>query len=196
MEEETTVQTEEQERKLPYGEWFYWLQTMIAAIVCIVVVFTLFGRIIRVVGSSMDNTLAEGELMLVWSLGYRPQTGDIVVCNKTTRESVDLLHGDAIIKRVVAVGGQTVDIDYGSSTVFVDGQPLDEPYLPEEMYWPDNPEMMETRFQVPEGCVFLMGDNRNHSTDSRHQRLGCVDEGYLLGKAVFVLFPFSRFGTL
>lgn len=185
-----------EEKRLPYDEWFYWLQTMVTAIVCIVLAFTFLGRITRVVGHSMDPTLSEGELLLVWSLGYEPKAGDIVVCNKTTQETASILHGDAIVKRVIATQGQSVDIDYTLGVVYVDGQPLEEDYILEEMYLPNHPDMQQTHFQVPEGSVFLMGDNRNGSTDSRHQLLGPVNNAYLLGKAVFVFFPLSRFGLM
>lgn len=187
-------QSEEVSR--PYEEWFYWLQTLISAIVCIVLVFTFLGRITRVVGSSMDPTLADGELLFVWSLGYEPQQGDIVIANKTTQETQAALHGEAIVKRVIATEGQTVELDYDNNLVYVDGQPLEEDYTLEEMHWLGSPYMQETYFEVPEGSVFLMGDNRNGSTDSRDERLGMVDTDYLLGKAVFVLFPFSKLGPL
>lgn len=199
MEEERGVQDVNpgaEEKKLPYSEWFYWLQTMVVAIICIVLVFTFLGRITRVVGHSMDPTLSDGELLLIWSLGYEPKAGDIVVCNKTTWETESLLHGDAIVKRVIAVAGQTVDIDYDLNTVFVDGLPLDEPYILEQMRLPGDPEMREPHFEVPENSVFLMGDNRNGSTDSRHARLGCVDTRYIMGKAVLALFPPSLIGSL
>lgn len=184
------------EQTRPYEEWFYWLQTLVSAIVCIVLVFTLLGRLTRVVGHSMDPTLADGELLLVWSLGYEPKQGDIVIANETTPEAAALLGGEAIVKRVVAVGGQTVEIDYDNNLVYVDGEPLEEDYTLEEMHWLGDPWMQGTRFEVPEGEVFLLGDNRNGSTDSRHEQLGSVDTDYLLGKAVFVLFPFSKFGFL
>ena len=118
----------------PYEEWFYWLQTLVTAIVCIVLVFTFLGRITRVVGSSMDPTLENGELLFVWSLGYEPAQGDIVIANKTTADSVALLHGDAIVKRVIATGGQTVEIDYDRNVVYVDDMPLEEDYTLEEMH--------------------------------------------------------------
>ena len=132
----------EEQEKLPQEELFYWLQTLVTAIVCIVLVFTFLGRITRVVGHSMDDTLADGELLAVWSLGYEPEQGDIVVLNKTT---ADFLEGEAIVKRVIALEGQTVDIDYASGTVYVDGSPLDEPYIKETMYFPASytPKQME-----------------------------------------------------
>lgn len=175
------------------GELFYWLQTLVTAIVCIVLVFTFLGRITRVVGHSMDNTLADGELLLVYSLGYSPKQGDVVVLNKTT---ADFLGGEAIVKRVIALGGQTVDVDYEAGTVSVDGQVLEEPYIKEQMEWPVSVHMGETHFEVPEGSVFVMGDNRNGSTDSRHEWLGPVDQGYILGRAMVVIWPINRLGLL
>ena len=195
MSEKFNSVSQQEEECLPYDEWFYWLQTLVTAIVCIILTFTFVFRVTRVVGQSMDPTLTDGELLVIWSLGYHPKQGDIVIANDTTESSVELLHGDAIVKRVIATEGQTVDIDYDNNIVYVDGEPLEEDYILEEMHWPVwSPSMMETHFEVPEGEVFLMGDNRNGSTDSRHEMLGSVNEGHLLGKAAFVLFPFNRFG--
>lgn len=197
MSEEKKAVSQPQEEKRPYEECFYWLQTLVTAIVCIVLAFTFLGRVTRVVGSSMTPTLHDGEMMLVWSLGYQPKQGDIVIVNKTTPETQELLHGEAIVKRVIATGGQTVEIDYENNQVYVDGEPLQEAYILEEMMWPTwDYDMLETYFEVPEGSVFLMGDNRNGSTDSRHAELGTVDEDYLLGKAVFTFFPFNRIGFI
>lgn len=196
MSEEKNAVQQPQENKRPYEECFYWLQTLVSAIVCIVLVFTFLGRVTRVVGHSMDPTLQDGQMMLVWSLGYEPAQGDIVVANKTTPEAVETLHGDAIVKRVIATGGQSVDIDYANNQVYVDGEALEEDYILEEMNLPPWSEMQQTHFEVPEGAVFLMGDNRNGSTDSRHCDLGSVDEDYLLGKAVFSFFPLSCFGPV
>ena len=99
-----------------------------------------------------------------------------------------------IVKRVIAVGGQTVDIDYDAGTVAVDGQVLDEPYIHEAMLCPTYEN--QTHIEVPEGSIFVMGDNRNHSSDSRDVTLGTVDTRYLLGKAEFICFPFSDFGRI
>ena len=184
----------EEQEKLPQEELFYWLQTLVTAIVCIVLVFTFLGRITRVVGHSMDDTLADGELLAVWSLGYEPEQGDIVVLNKTT---VEHLGGVAIVKRVIATGGQTVDIDYESNSVYVDGVLLDEPYIREPMDdVTSDPNRTQTHFEVPEGEIFVMGDNRNNSDDSRDIRIGSIDEDYVLGKAVFSLLPFDTIGPL
>ena len=93
---------------------------------------------------------------------------------------------ETIIKRVVATGGQTVDIDYSSGTVYVDGAALEEAYIAERTYLDEG---MTFPLTLGEGELFLMGDNRNHSTDSRSPMLGVVDERYVVGEAVFVLFP-------
>jgi signal peptidase I len=173
------------------------VRTLVSVLAALILLFTFAVRLIVVSGPSMENTLHGGDTMLVWSLGYQPKQGDIVIANKTTRECSDLLGGEAIVKRVIATGGQSVDIDYDNNLVYVDGQPLQEDYILEEMWWPTwNYDMMQTHWDVPEGSVFLMGDNRNGSTDSRHTAVGTVDNDYLLGKAIFTFFPFDRIGPV
>ncbi len=197
MDEKLKQQPEPEEAPpRPGSELFECLQMVLGCVLAAVLLFNCLARLTRVDGQSMDNTLQHGELMLVWSLGYRPRQGDIVVLNKTTAEFLGGKDGEAIVKRVIATGGQTVDIDYGSGTVYVDGAALEEPYIREEMCLPANPDMQNTHWEVPEGSVFVMGDNRNHSTDSRHALLGTVDEGYLLGKVVLALWPPSKFGLM
>ena len=192
---EEAASPEEAPRR-PGADLFEWLQMLIGCVLA-VVLFNCLARLTRVDGSSMDNTLEHGEMMLLWSLGYQPRQGDIVVLNKTAWETEQLLHNRAIVKRVIAVGGQTVDIDYSAGVVYVDGQPLDEPYIREEMYFPSwDPMMQNTHWEIPQGSIFVMGDNRNHSTDSRHVQLGPVDTGYVLGKAVFALWPMEKLGPI
>ena len=191
-EEETN---EEQAPRRPGADLYDWLQMFLGCVVAAVVLFNCVARLTRVDGDSMNNTLQDGEIMLIWSLGYTPKQGDIVVLNKTPVLLTGWTEPRAIVKRVIATGGQTVDIDYMAGLVYVDGQPLDEPYLPEEMYLP-GPTMQQTHWEVPEGSIFVMGDNRNNSTDSRDDQLGTIDTGYVLGKAVLALWPMDRFGTV
>ena len=174
-------------------ELFEWMQIVVFCVVTAVLIFNCVARISRVDGQSMDHTLKHNEMLLVWSLGYEPKQGDIIILNKTT---ADFLGEHAIVKRVIATGGQTVDIDYDTSTVYVDGEALEEPYILEDMEYPWYSHMGETHFEIPEGQVFVMGDNRNNSTDSRDDRLGFIDEDYILGKAVFALFPLNRVGVI
>ena len=187
---------EEEAPRRPGAELYEWLQLFLGCVVAAVVLFNCVARLTRVDGGSMDNTLQHGEIMLIWSLGYTPKQGDIVVLNKTSVLLPDWTEPRAIVKRVIATGGQTVDVDYSVGAVYVDGQPLDEPYLPEEMRRPGAPSMQETHWEVPEGSIFVMGDNRNYSTDSRDSLLGTVDTDYILGKAVLALWPLDRFGTV
>ena len=183
------------EPKLSTGEslkvnLYFWLQAAVSALVCILLLFTFVGRGIGVVGSSMVPTLHEGDMMVVQSLGYTPKNGDVVVLTKAS-----FMH-EPIVKRVIATGGQTVRIDYASNTVFVDGVALEEPYINEPMLEPTSPTMSISEITVPEGFLFVMGDNRNASTDSRDVQVGLVDERDVLGHAIFVLFPFSDFGAI
>ncbi len=169
-------------------EAYFWLQAIVWALVVIVLVFTFFGRIIAVEGSSMVPTLQEGDRLLLQSVGYTPEAGDVVVLTKESFLTTP------IVKRVIATGGQTVEIDYENSCVRVDGVTLNETYINELMTQPSWDE--SAVIQVPEGCVFVMGDNRNHSADSRDERLGCVDDQLILGHAVLILSPFSHFGRI
>ena len=187
---------EEQAPRRPGAELYEWLQMFLGCVVAAVVLFNCVARLTRVDGGSMDTTLQHGEIMLIWSLGYTPKQGDIVVLNKTSVLLPDWTEPRAIVKRVIATGGQTVDVDYSTGAVYVDGRPLDEPDLHEEMRRPGPPSMQETHWEVPEGSIFVMGDNRNYSTDSRDSLLGAIDTDYILGKAILALWPLNRFGAV
>lgn len=130
----------------------------------------------------MVPTLQDGDRLLVLNsmFDHDYQYGDIVVLRK------DTFLEEPIVKRVIATEGQTVDIDFGEGTVYVDGVALEEDYINEPTYLEEGTEFPLT---VPEGCVFVMGDNRNRSSDSRDSRLGTVDTRYVIGKAVFLAFP-------
>ena len=167
---------------------YFWLQALVMVLVALILIFTFVGRIIGVVGSSMYPTLHDGDLLLLQSIGYTPKQGDVVVLTK----EFDAADGP-IVKRVIATG-QHVVIDYDAGTVTVDGEVLDEPYINEFMVDPGMDSIHDV--VVPEGSIFVMGDNRNHSSDSRNVTLGTVDERYVLGRALWVLLPFQNFGAI
>lgn len=187
-------QTATEEEQLSRGDSFkldlyFWLQALVLALVSLILIFTFVGRIIGVDGDSMVPTLHDKDLLLLQSLGYEPRQNDIVVLTK----EFGSVHGP-IVKRVIATGGQTVHIDYGTNSVYVDGVKLDEPYIREAMRAPYFENI--TDVTVPEDSIFVMGDNRNNSSDSRDVQLGTVDERCVLGRVLFVLMPFQNFGAV
>lgn len=161
---------------------YCWAQAVVTAVVGVILLFTFGVRLISVSGPSMQDTLYTGDRLLVLNAmfcGFK--AGDVVVINDYNAEL-----DDTLVKRIVAVGGQTVDMDFSTGEVYVDGQVLDEPYIKEPTY---TPEGVAFPLTLAEDEVFVMGDNRNHSTDSRSDQLGPVKEGYLQGKALLLLVP-------
>ena len=192
---------QEQEKKTVRGRDLYdWVQSLVGSVLVVVAIFTFGIRMLGVDGHSMLNTLQHGDRLLVLnSMFYHDyRYGDIVILRKD-----GVFDNDPIVKRVIAVGGQTVDIDFNAGIVYVDGEALKEDYVREPTYTAEGTEFPLT---VPEGSIFVMGDNRNGSSDSRDYRLGTVDTRYVIGKAAFLLFPgldydtekrdFSRIGVI
>ena len=169
------------------AEVYDWIQCIIFALVFCVLLFVFGARMVNVVGHSMVPTLEQNDKVIISNLFYHPKQGDIVVLRKQT------LMDEPIVKRIIATEGQTVDIDFDDGVVYVDGKALDEPYVNAPVHDREN---FEGKITVPKGSVFVMGDNRNGSTDSRDERLGPVDEGYVLGRAVLALWPLSKAGVL
>ena len=165
------------------------VRVLVGMMAVFVLLFTFVARIIVVSGPSMENTLIERDLILVWSLGYTPRQGDIVVLTQESYQE------DSIVKRVIAVEGQRVDIDYSSGIVFVDNTPLKEKYTKEQMLLPSYGEGIN-HVTVPEGCIFVMGDNRNNSADSRYPDIGIVDARCVIGHGLAVVFPFNHWKGL
>ena len=160
-----------------------YLHDLIYLLAVVMIVFMLLFRIVIVSGSSMYSTLLNGDWLLVTGsvLYQEPEQGDIIVASKDSFND-----GEAIIKRVIATEGQTVDIDFETGIVYVDGEALDEDYT----YTPTNVEEgILFPITIADGCIFVMGDNRNGSKDSRHPDIGMIDTREVLGKAIFLLFP-------
>ena len=168
-------------------ETYEWIQCLVVALICCVLIFVFVARVIDVIGTSMVPTLQNGDKIVITRLVSSFDRGDIVVLRK------DTFRQEPIVKRIIAVEGQTIDINFATGIVYVDGVPLDEPYVNELTY---DPEDFQGPVEVPEGCVFVMGDNRNNSTDSRRATIGFVDTRYIMGKVIFRILPLSKIGAI
>lgn len=180
------------------GEFLEWIEVLCSAMVLVVVLFTFIFRIATIEGESMLYTLEGGDKVVISNLNYEPRQGDIVVVSRNAQNTIkaEADSNEPIIKRVIAVGGQTVDIDFKTGTVYVDGTALEEDYLGSPTY---DKYDVEFPIYIPEGYIFILGDNRGNSMDSRDGRIGeggLVDERYVLGRAVYRFLPFNKIGKL
>ena len=176
-------------RKLSRRQEFIKGLDSIYIVALVLMLYMMVFRVVVVVGPSMYNTLIQGDrLLLISSLFYtEPKQGDIVVCSKN-----DFDNGTCFVKRVIATEGQEVYIDFDKSEIYVDGVLLNEDYV----YSPTKREEgMEFPLIVGEGQIFVLGDNRERSTDSRSPQIGLVDERQIVGKAIFIISPGDNGGT-
>ena len=162
-----------------------WLEIFCLSVVLVILIFTFVGRMATVVGDSMEPTLQNGDRVLVSSFFYTPECGDIVVVQKDSGYYDDQL----LIKRVIAKGGQTITFDFAEWTVCVDGEMIEEPYINRVFEAMKKGDITGDTVTVPEGCYFVMGDNRNFSADSRFEEVGFVKETEIVGKAVYRISP-------
>ncbi len=165
-----------------------YIHDLIYLLAGIMILFLLVFRVIVVSGSSMYNTLLDGDYLLLLSNVFyqEPEQGDVVVISK---ESFD--NGKPIVKRVIATEGQSVDIDFERGIVYVDGTALEEDYI---YTLTTVDEGMEFPLTVEEGCIFVLGDNRGVSLDSRNPSIGQIDIREVLGKAMFLMYPGDHYG--
>lgn len=165
-------------------EIFEWYESLLLALLAVMFIFFLVGRAVGVSGESMYPTLDGGNQLWAQTLTAQPTYGDIVVADAYTA------YGDPIIKRLIGMPGDVIDLDPTTNRVIRNGEVLDEPYLSVPTY----PEDVPFPITVPEGKVFLMGDNRTNSLDSRSSQVGCIDQKALLGKVVLRFSPFQKIG--
>lgn len=162
-------------------ELYDWLQCLVTAIVCGVLIFVFVGRTIGVDGRSMAQTLQNNDRVIMSNLFYTPGNGDIVVFQSPSEQ-----FEYPLVKRVIAIEDQTIFINFENGDVFVDDLLLNEPYI---NTMTTSSYDFKDPVTIPRGFVFVMGDNRNSSTDSRDNVVGLVDTRYILGKVLFVLVP-------
>lgn len=172
------------------SEAFEFIEIFVFSACFVVLLFTFVFRLARVDGPSMEDTLIENEILVISDLFYEPECNDIVVFY----EIGGRFH-ESIVKRVIATEGQVVDIDFNTWTLKVDGKVVEEPYRKL------TPDLLRTSdlsypYTVPEGHIFVMGDNRNHSADSRSSEIGPVDVRKIVGKVILRLSPISKIGPV
>ena len=170
----------------PYAsvrELYDWIYCLLFALVVCVVLFAFVFHAIDVVGSSMVPTLHNGDKMLVSGLFYKPKAGDVIVFKKNEYDP-----NKALVKRVIATEGQEINMDFANGIVYIDGEAIAEPYINELTY--NKLDFIGPK-TVPAGCVFVMGDNRNASVDSRKSEIGMLDTRLILGRAYAVIYPLS-----
>ncbi len=166
-----------------------WLGSLFSALVLVLLVMTFGFRIIDVDGRSMEPTLIDTDKVAITDLFYTPHQGDIVIISHAEEYSKPL------VKRVIATAGQQLRLDYANNAVYVDGKKLDEPYIQGVTVPGDIPEE-ELNVKVPEGKVFVMGDNRAVSLDSRYRQIGYIDEDSIIGKAQLDVIPHKYDGGI
>lgn len=194
------------QKKSVYAAVFDWVDSIVASVLVVVILFTFVFRVVGIVGSSMNDTLFNGDRVIISNVGYTPKQGDIVVVsrNVSNNKADETSENEPIIKRVIATEGQTVDIKYdddGKGYVYVDGHQFGNGSYIKELI--DRsiviPEAISFPVTVKEGCIFVLGDNRNNSLDSRSSligNMGMIDTRYVLGKALFRVYPFNKIGSL
>lgn len=165
-------------------DFYDWIRSILFAIVIVIFCLNFFFRLVDVQGTSMNNILQNKDKVIVTNFFYTPKNGDIVVISHGAEYS------EPIIKRVIATAGQTLKLDYENDQIIVDGIVIDEPYLDFSTFSGVYAEY-DIPTIVPEGKVFVMGDNRPVSMDSRSSRIGLIDVESVIGKAQYVVLPFS-----
>lgn len=177
------VKPEEKKSASAIENIYDFAEVLVSAVLVIFLLFTFCFRLVGVDGPSMQPTLYNGDRLVVSSLPYTPKNGDVVIITQPN------VYNEPIVKRVIATEGQIVNIDFEKGEVMVDGEVLDEPYI----------NMKTTRYfdvafpvKVPEGCIFVLGDNRSHSTDSRSSTIGFIKNEYVLGKVLGRIAPFGQ----
>ena len=183
---ETTQTNETKKQKYTFTAMIFDVVSIFTtALVIIAVLFTFVIRFVGVDGNSMVPTLNHGDWLVVSAINNNIQVGDFVISTQPNS------FNEPLVKRVIAKGGQTIDINFRTGDVYVDRVKIDEPYINALTM---TQEGVSFPLTVPEGKLFLMGDNRNDSTDSRSPMVGCVDERYILGVVLFRLTPeFTKF---
>ncbi|MGN1457069.1 MAG: signal peptidase I [Acutalibacteraceae bacterium] len=185
---EIRTKNEETEKVTPAAMVFEWTNALVTALIIVLLLLTFVFRQVTVNGTSMTDTLKNGDRLIVSNFMYTPKNNDIVVISHGNNYS------EPIIKRVIATEGQSLSINYDTGEVVVDGVLLDEPYIKGVTRQLRNP--IDIPAVIPEGYVFVMGDNREGSLDSRSTEIGLIPVENIIGKAEFRIYPFNSIGNI
>ena len=173
-----------------FASLFDYLEILVLSLCVVFLLFTFVVRMCSVSGPSMEPTLQNNDKLLVSDCFYTPARGDIVVFHQTVTDSSSPYYkqfNETIIKRVIGVGGDRIRINFSTAEIFVNGEKIDETYLPTNLSYKNYVGV--TEYVVPEGKLFVLGDNRNNSTDSRSAIIGFVDERRVIGRVICRLYP-------
>ncbi len=176
-----------EEKQTIVARLYDWLEIFAVSVAVVFIIFAFVARVAIVDGTSMNDTLEDGDKLLVSELFYTPKQGDIIVC-----QAEYFGPEEPLVKRIVATEGQTIRIDTENWQVFVNDIELEEDYVKHIIGRDMHGWSYGEEYTVPKGHVFVMGDNRNNSADSRDSRVGPIDERYIIGKVIFRFSP--KFG--
>ena len=179
-----------------FADMFDWMCSIFSAILCFIIIFALFARVITVDGESMVPTLQDQQRLIVSDMFYTPQYDDIVIlyADKLYNETAQTF-GKPIVKRVIGLPGDKIKIDFMKGIVYRNGEALPDEYTNTPTNLPENFPFNE-EVTVEEGKVFVLGDNRNASKDSRSSDVGQVNTRYIMGKAYLRIWPLNALGIL
>ncbi len=187
------MNAEQTEKKSVGREILEWIACIVVAVIITLILRNFVFTIVRVDGTSMDPTLANGQRLVMIRLGYKPQAGDIVVVDPNKEGTPKAQQKPPYIKRILGMPGDTLEFKKdakGSVTLYINGEEKEEAYISSSVY-----PYSEEKYTVPEGHVFVMGDNRPVSLDSRNAAVGFIPYDRVLGEAAFRIWPLGEIGT-
>lgn len=182
----------------PFADALDWMGSLVYAVLFMLALNLFVFRSITVDGGSMNDTLLDKDKVISTNFLYTPDYGDIVVVQADMLARRDTgIYGEPIIKRVIGLAGDTIRFDFDKGEVYRNGELLKEDYIKDLTHLEEPGTKSGVEYTVPENCVYVMGDNRNNSRDSRDQlSVGFIDVDQIMGRAILRVYPFNKFGLI